>query len=140
MNVRGFSALARMHRFRMDQHRRKAAEIEIMRAEFLDQDAALAAELMREKGAVSRADLAMTNFAAYASHIESRREILAGSIAEATRALARISEHMAIEYREAKKFELALERERKRLRQHNDKLEQTQLDEIGLNYSRRTAQ
>ena len=28
MNVRGFASLAKMHRFRMDEHRRKAAEVE----------------------------------------------------------------------------------------------------------------
>jgi flagellar export protein FliJ len=139
MNVRGFSALARMHRFRMDQHRRKAGEVEAMRAKFLDQDAALEQELARETSAVSQADLAMTNFGIYAQHIKTRRETLAESIADATRALARINENMASEFREAKKFELALEREDKRQKQLAAKLEQAQLDEIGLIYSRRAA-
>ncbi|MDA1101217.1 MAG: flagellar FliJ family protein [Proteobacteria bacterium] len=139
MNVRGFAALARMHRFRMDQHRRKAGEIEGMRANFQTQDAALERELARETSAVSREDLAMTNFAIYAKHLELRRATLAESIADATRALNRINGHMAIEYREAKKFELALEREGKRQKQMLAKAEQAQLDEIGLTYSRRVA-
>jgi flagellar biosynthesis chaperone FliJ len=137
MNIRGFMALARMHRFRMDQHRRKAAEIEGMRAKFLGQDAALEQELAQETSALSRADLAITNFAIFARHIETRRATLAESIADATRALGRINEHMAVEYREAKKFELALEREGKRQKQIAAKAEQDQLDEIGLIYSRR---
>jgi hypothetical protein len=41
---------------------------------------------------------------------------------------------MAIEFREVKKFELALERENKRRRDHAAKLEQAELDEIGLTY------
>ncbi|MBL6951740.1 MAG: hypothetical protein ISR50_03850 [Alphaproteobacteria bacterium] len=139
MNVRGFAALARMHRFRMDQHRRKAIEVEAMRTNFMNQDAALEQELTRETNAVSQADLAMTNFGIYAQHIEARRETLAESIAEATRALGRINENMASEFREAKKFELALEREGKRQQHLAAKLEQAQLDEIGLTYSRRAA-
>ncbi|NQV60183.1 MAG: hypothetical protein HQ502_10970 [Alphaproteobacteria bacterium] len=139
MNVRGFAALARMHRFRMDQHRRKAAEVEAMRTKFMNQDATLEQELTRETNAVSQADLAMTNFGIYAQHIEARRETLAESITEATRALGRINENMASEYREAKKFELALEREGKRQKHLAAKLEQAQLDEIGLTYSRRSA-
>lgn len=139
MNVRGFAALARMHRFRMDQHRRKASEVDAMRAEFLEQDAALEQELTREKNTVSQADLAIIDFAAFSKHIETRRETLAESIAEATRALGRISEHMASEYREAKKFELALEREAKRQKHLADKAEQDQLDEIGLVYNERAA-
>ena len=139
MNVRGFDALARMHRFRMDEHRRKAAEVEAMRDEFMQQDAALDAQLNREKSALSLEDLAVTDFAAYSKGIETRREALAKSIAEVTRALGRINEQMASEYREAKKFELALEREEKRKKHIAARAEQMELDEIGLTYHGRGA-
>jgi hypothetical protein len=134
MNIRGFGALARMHRFRMDEHRRKAMEVEIARDDFLRQDTALEQELIRETNLLSRDDLAMTDFARYSKGIESRREALAKSIAEVTRALARINEQMAIEYREAKKFELAIEREDRRRKTLAARTEQMELDEIGLNY------
>ena len=131
--------MARMHRFRMDQHRRKAVEIEAMRAGFQAQDADLDRDLAREKGALQSDNMAMTDFAAYLKRLEERWETLAASIAEASRALDRVNEHMAIEYREAKKFELALEREEKRKKHEADKAEQAMLDEIGLTYRDRTA-
>ena len=126
--------MARMHRFRMDEHRRKAMEIEIAREDFIRQDAALEQELIREKASLSREDMAITDFAGYSKGIESRREALAKSIAEVTRALTRINEQMANEYREAKKFELAMEREDRRKKDRAAKAEQMELDEIGLNY------
>ncbi len=139
MNVRGFDALARMHRFRMDEHRRKAIEIEAMRAEFMQQDSALEEELYREKGALGLSEMAMTDFASYSKGIETRRDKLAESIAEVSRALERINEKMAEEFREAKKFELALEREAKRQAQIAARVEQAELDEIGVNYHDRAA-
>jgi hypothetical protein len=111
MNVRGFAALAKMHRFRMDEHRRKAAEIGQMRLQFIEKDAALEQQLQHEKTVLNPSDMALTDFAAYMKGVELRREELAKSIAETTRHLARINAAMAIEYREAKKFELAMERE-----------------------------
>jgi flagellar export protein FliJ len=139
MNVKGFGALARMHRFRMDQHRRKAVEIEAMRDEFQAQEAGLDRDIAREKGALQSDQMAMTDFAAYLKRMEERRETLNASIAEASRALDRVNEHMAVEYCEAKKFELALEREEKRKKHEADKAEQAMLDEIGLTYRNRTA-
>ncbi len=138
MNIRGFAALAKMHRFRMDEHRRKASEIDAMRAEFMEQDRLLEEELLREKANLMPGDLAMTDFAAYLKSVEDRRAVLAKSITDVTRARARIAEQMAIEFREAKKFELALERETKRRKDHAAKLEQAELDEIGLNYRDRS--
>ncbi|MBT3373612.1 MAG: hypothetical protein HOA08_09645 [Rhodospirillaceae bacterium] len=134
MNVRGFGALARMHRFRMDEHRRKAMEIELAREDFLRQDTALEQELIRETSTFRRDDMAIIDFAAYSKGIEVRREALAKSIAEVTRTLSRINEQMANEYREAKKFELAMEREAKRKKDLAARAEQMELDEIGLNY------
>ena len=134
MNVRGFGALARMHRFRMDEHRRKAMEIELAREDFLRQDTALEQELIRETSTFRRDDMAIIDFAAYSKGIEVRREALAKSIAEVSRTLSRINEQMANEYREAKKFELAMEREAKRKKDLAARAEQMELDEIGLNY------
>jgi len=126
--------LARMHRFRMDEHRRKAMEIELAREDFLRQDTALEQELIRETSTFRRDDMAIIDFAAYSKGIEVRREALAKSIAEVTRTLSRINEQMANEYREAKKFELAMEREAKRKKDLAARAEQMELDEIGLNY------
>ena len=137
MNIRGFAALAKMHRFRMDEHRRRAGEAEALRNQFMDKDKALAEELQREKAALAPSDLAMTDFAGYMKAIERRREELAKSIANVTQALNRVNEQMAIEYRQAKKFELAMDREAKRQRKLADKREQAVLDEIGLNYRNR---
>ena len=123
MNIRGFAALAKMHRFRMDDHRRRAADLDLERVQMVDKDIELADELVREKAALQPGDLSLADFAAYLKGIEIRREELAVSIAKNTRHLARISEAMAIEFREAKKFELAMERETKRRRHLANKLE-----------------
>lgn len=137
MNVRGFAALAKIYRYRMDEHRRKALEIEAVRNQHLDKDAALEAELLHEKSALDTDHMVMTDFAAYLKGIELRREELAAAIIKTNRALARVNEQMAIEFREAKKFEFAMERDAKRRKKHADKLEQAELDEIGLNYLNR---
>ncbi len=134
MNIRGFSALAKMHRFRMDEHRRKAAEVDAVRAQLMQQDAALERELELEKSTLTPDNMTMTDFATYLKGIETRREELAKSIVDATRTRAQIADRMAFEYREAKKFELAMEREIQRRRKQADMLEQAELDEIGLNY------
>ncbi len=134
MNVRGFAALAKMHRFRMDEHRRKASEIDLMRLQLVEKDAALKDQLAHEKATLNPSDMALTDFAAFMKGIELRREELVKSLAETTRHLSRINAAMAIEFREAKKFELTMEREEKRRRQQAAKLEQAELDEIGLNY------
>ena len=139
MNVRGFDEVGRKHRYRRDEPRRKAAEIEIMRADFMRQDSVLEQELYREKGALGLSEMAMTDFASYSKGIEIRRDKLAESIAEVSRALERINEKMAEEFREAKKFELALEREAKRRAQIAARVEQAELDEIGVNYHDRAA-
>ncbi|MFP6748857.1 MAG: flagellar FliJ family protein [Alphaproteobacteria bacterium] len=134
MNIRGFAALAKMHRFRMDEHRRKASEMDALRVRFTEQDGALEQELLWEKANLAPGDLATTNFAAYLKGVEGRRAALAKSIVDVTRSRSRVAEQMAIEFREVKKFELALERENKRRRDHAAKLEQAELDEIGLTY------
>ena len=110
-----------------------------MRDEFQAQEAGLDRDIAREKGALQSDQMAMTDFAAYLKRMEERRETLNASIAEASRALDRVNEHMAVEYCEAKKFELALEREEKRKKHEADKAEQAMLDEIGLTYRNRTA-
>ena len=51
--------------------------------------------------------------------------------------LSRINEQIAHEYREAKKFQRAMEREDKRKKKLTPSVEQMELDEFGLDYHSR---
>ena len=54
-----------------------------------------------------------------------------------TRTLSRINEQIANQYREAEKFQLAMERKDKRKKNLTPSVEQMELDEICLNYHSR---
>ncbi len=54
-----------------------------------------------------------------------------------TRTLSRINEKIANQYREAEKFQLAMERKDKRKKNLTPSVEQMELDEIRLNYHSR---
>ena len=132
MNVRGFASLARSHRWRLDQLRRKVAELDAMRVGLVEQDMALERQLAAERQTAGA--MTLVDFAAYSRRIGERRDSLAKSIAELVRALAQASEQGAEEYRQAKKYEIALDREAERRRREQQRREQADLDEIGLTY------
>ena len=131
--MRGLPSLIKMHGLRLDEKRRKLAELERMRAALVERRDALDGEIAAEKAAADRKPETHADFGAYVRAALKRRETLERSIADVERESEAANEEVADAYRELKKFELVKQREDADALLESNRREQAQLDEVGLN-------
>jgi flagellar export protein FliJ len=131
--MRGLPSLIKMHGLRLDEKRRKLAELERMRAALVERRDALDGEIAAEKAAADRKPETQADFGAYVRAALKRRETLERSIADVERESEAANEEVADAYRELKKFELVKQREDADALLESNRREQAQLDEVGLN-------
>lgn len=131
--MRGLPSLIKMHGLRLDEKRRKLAELERMRAALIERREALEAEIASEKAGAAAKPETQADFGAYIRAALKRRETLDRSIFDIDRESEAANEEVAEAYRELKKFELVKQRQDADALLEGNRREQADLDEIGLN-------
>ena len=137
--MKGLKNLVRLHKHRLDERRRLLIELETLRAALVGQVAVLDARLAREAETARRSDEIRFAYTAFAADARSRRETLLISIAETDDQVGQTREQISITFQDMKRYETVLERRQAAAARHLARLEQTRLDEIGLDAFRRRA-
>ncbi len=135
--MRGVSGLIRLWKWRLDERRRIVVDLEILRAGIERQMQALDDQLEQERKIATQNYDASFGFAAYRKANRERRANLEVSREEVIDRIAAAQEEVNDAFRELKKYELVLENWEKRERQKQEKREQAELDEAGLQGFRR---
>lgn len=137
MNGRGIQALIRIHRWQLDELRRKAAPLEQQRQDLLDHGLALMAQLETERAAVSEGFGTMADLQTFKDRVMLQHDEITRRVAEIDQTIEQLREQMADAFQDVKKFEITEEQRQESVKRARDHREQSQLDEIGLNNHRR---
>ncbi len=137
--MKALPTLIRVHRWHLEEKRRKLAELERLRAELAAQARRLEERLASEQRIAEHSEEGRYAYGAYAASIIKRRETLAVSIGESQQAIVLARDEVSEAFREVKKHEIAARIRERRAQAEAARREQALLDEVGLNmhYRRR---
>ena len=135
--MRGLKNLIRVHSWQLDEHRRKLADMQRLKDDFLSRIAQLEADVKKEQKAAAEDNIVNFSYATYAAAVMERRETLQASIADLDPEIDRAEGEVSDAYRELKKYELALEVRERHKAAEMARREQNEMDEMGLNIYRR---
>ena len=131
--------LIRLKKFKVDEKRRRVAQIETMIADFDRMAADLDREIQVEQDKAGIADPGHYAYQTYARAAMTRRDNLKRSADELKEQLAEAKDQLAEAFEELKKVELLDERDQLRDRTAADTREQAEMDRIGLVAAREAA-
>lgn len=135
--MRNRESLIRLHRFQVDEKRRKLAELELMRDEFRARERELEAQVLAEQRKAGISDVAHFAYPMFAKSVIRRRQNILNSIEDIERQLGVAKEELAGAFRELKKYEIIEDNRKRRHRREAMRIEQTELDEVALGMHRR---
>ncbi len=136
MRRRGLQALIKLHRFQLDEKRRKIGQEEVRRAGLVNDQQELKQQIEAEKTAALELQDLQAVYGPYVQRATVERRHLDGDISEAEARVADAQEEALEIYREVKMYELTdahLKRLEDEERAHRETIE---LDEIALNMHR----
>jgi flagellar export protein FliJ len=139
MVTKDLHSLIRIRKWDVEEKQRALAALLRREEAVLDAQAALAAEMEREKAYVAKAETPQRTFAAYLERCDQRKEQIASALAEVRRLIEEAREELAESYRRLKTFEVTQEAREEAEAKEEDRREQMELDEIGLTLHRRKA-
>jgi len=125
-------ALIRLHRFRVDEIRRRLKSLDDMRADLTKKMSDLEAMMQEEQRRAAHSDLGRLAYPSFARSVVARRENIQRSVDEVEKQAATVTEELQGAYRELKKYEIAADSEAQRDRVEYARRVQTELDEIAL--------
>ncbi|TAL01000.1 MAG: hypothetical protein EPO08_11795 [Rhodospirillaceae bacterium] len=141
MAAKDLHTLIRIRKWDVDEKQREVAGLMRREEAILAAQRDLAEEIAREAAFVSAADVIATfTFSAYLARCDVRKEELAQALIEVRRLIEEARDELAEAYRRLKTFEVTQERRDLVEEQEADRLEQIDLNEIGLNLYRRAGQ
>ena len=135
--MRNRESLIRLHKFQVDEKRRKVAELEIMLGEFRERERDLEAQVEEEQRKAGISDVGHFAYPMFAKSVIRRRENILESIEGIERQLETAKEELAGAFRELKKYELLESSRRRKVRKEAMRVEQSELDEVALTIHRR---
>jgi flagellar export protein FliJ len=135
--MRNRDSLIRLHRFQVDEKRRKLAELELMAQEFRARERELEAQVEAEQKKAGISDVAHFAYPMFAKSVIRRRQNILASIEDIERQLDSAKEELSDAFRELKKYEVIEDNRKRKVRKAAMHVEQTQLDEIALGIHRR---
>jgi len=135
--MRNRDSLIRLHKFQVDEKRRKVAELEIMLTEFQSRERELDRHVKAEQERAGISDVAHFAYPMFAKSVMRRRENILQSIQGLERQLEDAKEELAGAFRELKKYELMEDNRKRKVRKEVMRVEQIQIDEVALNIHRR---
>ena len=135
--MRNRESLIRLHRFQVDEKRRKLAELELMVQEFRTRERELEAQVEAEQKKAGISDVAHFAYPMFAKSVIRRRENILTSIEDIERQLDAAKEELSDAFRELKKYEIIEDNRKRKVRREVMRTEQAQLDEVALGIHRR---
>ncbi|MGV8998088.1 MAG: flagellar export protein FliJ [Parvibaculaceae bacterium] len=135
--MRNRESLIRLHRFHVDEKRRKLAELELMIQEFRARERELEAQVEAEQKKAGISDVAHFAYPMFAKSVIRRRQNILTSIADIEAQLEGAKEELSDAFRELKKYEVIEDNRKRKMRKEVMRVEQAQLDEVALGIHRR---
>lgn len=136
--MKGLDSLIRLHEWKLDEKRRKVADLERLAQRLLDQLAGLDTEIRAEQKIAAKDPMVTGSYGSYASGVIARRERLLRSLKDVEAEMGRALDEVAAAFREFKKFDLIRSRNRERAELREARIQQGELDEAGLGVFRRS--
>ncbi|MFO0997606.1 MAG: flagellar FliJ family protein [Alphaproteobacteria bacterium] len=137
--MKGLRSLIRLHKWRVDEARRKLAALEGLAEDVRQRIAKLDAESEVEIGVATASFESRRFFDGFARVVLERRARLTQTLAELNAEIDLAREEAGAAFRELKKYELVQAREVAEERTALGRLQQRQLDEMGIDRFRRNA-
>lgn len=135
--MRGLAQLIRLHRWKLNEKRMKVAELECLRENFQTKLRELESEVTSEQQAAAAHPEEAFTYGGYATAVIDRREKLNASLKGLEGAMATALEEVSEAFREFKKYDLIRTRNERLARKLEDRRQQADMDEAGLNLYRR---
>lgn len=130
-------SLIRLHRWQLDEHRRRVADFEQLIAQLRGEMERLDAEEASEQAAAARSREAAYAYGSYAGSVIERRRKLAQSLAATEAEAVKAREALAGVFQEVKRYEIAAAKRLLEQRALADRLQQNTMDELGIEIHRR---
>ena len=138
--MRGLKTLIRLHRWQLDETRRKLEDLERLRVGLDTQSHRLEAELRDEQHHAARSLEGSYAYPGFAETVIARRATLAQSMAEVESSIQNTHEVLSAALERLKTYEVAEEREQERSHAIAARREQLHLDELAIEIHRRRPQ
>lgn len=130
-------SLIRLHRWQLDEQRRRVAELEALAAKLRDDVQRLDAEQASEQAFASTSTEASFGYGSYASLLITRRQKLNQSLADTEKRTSTAREALAQAFQEAKRYEIAAAKRLLHQRLTQERAEQHTMDELAADVHRR---
>ena len=124
--------LVRLHRFRVEEIRKRLKSLDDMRGDLAKKMGDLETMVQEEQRRSINSDLGRLAFPSIARSIQARRENIQRTIDEVEKQAATVSEELQAAYRELKKYEIAVEGEVQRDRVEYARQVQADLAEMAM--------
>ena len=125
-------SLIRLHRFKVDEIRRRLKLLDDMRADLAKKMSDLEIMMQEEQRRAAHSDLGRLAYPSFARSVVLRRENIQRSIDEIEREAGQVTETLQSAYRELKKYEIAAENIGERERVEVARQVQAELDDIAM--------
>ncbi len=135
--MRGLKTLIRLHRWQLDETRRKLDDLERLRAGLETQSHRLEAELRDEQHHAARSLEGGYAYPGFVETVIARRATLAQSMAEVEASVEKTHEELSAALERLKTYEVAEEREQVRSHAIAARRERLHLDEVAIEIHRR---
>jgi flagellar export protein FliJ len=128
-----------LHRFRVDEIRRRLQSLDTMRADLTKKMSDLETMMQEEQRRAAHSDLGRLAYPSFARSVVARRENIQRSVDEVEKQASGVTEELQAAYRELKKYEIAADSEAQRDRVEYARKVQAELDDIALGRHARKA-
>ena len=135
--MRGLAQLIRLHRWKLEEQRRKLAALEALLANFLQQILTLEEEVSGEAQNTGKAPETAHMLGGYLQGSRERRDRLRASAANVESEIAESQTLVNAAFRELKRFELVQAERDRRARHQARRRERIAEDEVGIGIYRR---
>jgi len=125
-------SLIRLHRFKVDEIRRRLKLLDDMRADLAKKMSDLELMMQEEQRRAAHSDLGRLAYPSFARSVVQRRENIQRSIDEIEKQAASVTEELQAAYRELKKYEIAADNVAERDRVEVARQVQAELDDIAM--------
>lgn len=132
-------SVIRLHRWKLDELRRKLADLDALRVRFTDQRLRLDEEVASESALAATSEEARATLAPYLDSARGRRDRIDASIVEVGREIELTRAAVEDAFREVKSYEVARAEQERRAAVVRQRREQYRMDEIALAMRRRGA-
>ena len=133
-------ALIRLHKWQVDDIRRRLGELEVMRRDFEDKRTELEATLADERRIGETSPIGAYAYPSFAKAMTERRQKLEASIKNIEQEIESTKAALGDAYRELKKIEVLEENSKKKQRAEKTRREQAEVDDVAIKaFQRREA-